>query len=278
MHHADLPGRARGRATQQDLVGDRNFFALAGAGDRDRIERQRAFASQHQAIVRRGIPREDLIGHRVFVEGFGEFQRLERALRFEAGLSGLILFGAAKREQDRSQRHAAVEFVRHADAHRNAVLVLDLATAIADRFPGVGYHADVGPQVAAVVHRIRDVAVGKPEVFFRHRVVGALERNVERLAEFLFALDKDIAVIDDIVFIRGRWAQEHAQIVALILGDFGGGAALDAGHADIGDDDLCVVFVAPLFHESLVEPFIEGRHEVVPLHDLERAARCRLRR
>ena len=62
---------------EPDIVGDRDFLRLPGAGDGDRVQGQRTLASEHKTIIRRGIPREDLIGHSFTIERLDKLDRFQ---------------------------------------------------------------------------------------------------------------------------------------------------------------------------------------------------------
>src|SRR5262249_11369994 len=107
------------------------------------------------------------------------------------------------------------------------------------------------------------------EVFLRLGVVGALDREVDRLAEFLLALGVDVLHVDELLFIRRRRPLEENEIVALLRRRLGGHAGGQAGDADVVDDHLRVVFLTPFFDVGLVDPLVECRYEVPPLEVLE---------
>src|SRR5207248_4340247 len=48
---------------------------------------------------------------------------------------------------------------------------------------------------------------------------------------------------------------------------------VDGGNADVIDDDVGIVLLAPFLDVLVVEPLVVTRHEVVPLQDLQRLAR-----
>ena len=168
-----------------------------------------------------------------------------------------------------------VDLRREADADRDAVLLLDQPPAAQDVVPRRRGDADAVPQVLAVVDRIRHVAVREAEVLLRLRVVGAADREVDRLAELALALLVDLAVVDDVVLEDGRRTREHEQVVALLRGRLGLGTQWQRLERDPVDDHLDVVGLAPLLHVGVVEPVVVAQHEVVPLHDAQRARRAR---
>src|SRR5262249_24845809 len=136
-----------------------------------------------------------------------------------------------------------------------------------DVVPAVRLHPDLVPEVLAVVDGVGRVAVAEAVVPLGPGIERALDRQFQRLAVPLLALLVDRAMVDDVVLVDrpGPWGVE--EVVALLRGDLGGGDGVEAGGADVVDDDLGVVLLAPLLDVGAVEPNVIAGDEVIPLED-----------
>jgi hypothetical protein len=253
------------------------LLVLGGAGDRDRVEDQRGFAGQHLAIVRRRIPGQHLGGLALLVQRLDELDRLQRVLGTEHDIAVGVLNAGAERIHDGAHRHRGVELRRQPNAEGNAGLVLDLLAADADVVPGVRLHADLAPQVRAVVDRVGDEAVGEGEVLLGLRVVGALDGEIDRLAVPLRALVVDLLHVDDLVLVNRGRRQEHHQVVPLLGRHLGSGTRGDQRQVDVVDRDRGIVLLAPFLDVFALEPGVIGRDEMAPLQDFQSVCSARRR-
>ncbi len=176
---------------------------------------------------------------------------------------------SAERIHDRTHGHRGVEFGGEADADRNAGLVLDLLAADAHVVPGVGLHADVAPEIRAIVDGIGNEAVRESEVFLGLRIIGTLDRKIDRLAVLFLARGIDILHVDDLFFVDRRRREKHHQVVALLRRYFRRCARRDQAEVDVVDDYLGAIFGAPFLGVGVVEPLVVGGDEVTPLQDLQ---------
>src|SRR5262249_6433709 len=124
-------------------------------------------------------------------------------------------------------------------------------------------------EILAVVDWIGSEAVGEAVVPLRLRVVGALQRQIDRLAVLLLAFLVDLAMVDDVVLVDRPGPQESKKVMSLPGCDFRGSSGVDRGDPDVVDRALGVVLLAPLPDVSAVEPPVEAGHEVAPLKDLQ---------
>jgi hypothetical protein len=113
--------------------------------------------------------------------------------------------------------------------------------------------------------RVRDEAVGESEIALGLRIVGALDREIDRLAMPLFAFGVDVVHVRDLVLVHRRRSEEQHQVMPLLRRNFRGCARLDQSEIDVVDDHLGVVLLSPFLGVSVVEPFVVSRHEVAPL-------------
>jgi len=284
VHHvleADRADAALQRGREPDPVRDGQLLVLRGARRRDRVQHEGHLAGEERTVVRRRVPRHHLGRHRLLVERLDELDRVARVRRIEHDVFVLVLYRAAERIQDRAHRHRRVELGRQADADGDLMLALDFLADTQHVVPARGpmRHALLGPQIDPVIHRIGNEAVGEAEVLLRPRVVGALDREVDRLAVLLRTLVVDLLVVDHLRLVTRCRPQEHEEIVTLLGRHLGGRARIDRWNPDVIDDHLRVVLLAPLPGICVVEPFVVGGHEVAPLENLQRVARraCRTR-
>src|SRR5262249_49625344 len=75
------------------------------------------------------------------------------------------------------------------------------------------------------------------------------------------------AVVDHVLFVGRARPEEHEEVVTLLRRDFRGGRGVDGGDADVVDDHLGIVLLAPLLDVLAVEPLVVVWNEVVPLHN-----------
>jgi len=149
-------------------------------------------------------------------------------------------------------------------------IVLDHLAVLADVVPGIHVAAHLLEEVEAVIDGVGDEHVREPEVLLGLRVVGALDGEVDRLAVLLLALLVDLAVVDHVLFVGRPGPKEHEEIVALLRRDLCRGGGVDGRDADVVDDHLGIVLLAPLLDVLAVEPLVVVGDEVVPLEDPQR--------
>src|SRR5262245_60979380 len=157
----------------------------------------------------------------------------------------------------------------------DAMLVLDLLATNTDVIPGVGLHADVTPQIRAVVDGVRHEAVGECEVGLGLRVIGALDSKIDRLAMPLLALGIHVVHGNYLVLEHRGRSQEQDEVMAPLCRDLGRRARFDERKIDVVDHHLRAVLLAPLLRVLAVEPLVVAGDEVAPLENLERLGRAR---
>src|SRR5262249_24254954 len=155
------------------------------------------------------------------------------------------------------------------DADRDAGFVFNFFTTGTDFVPGIRLDAGIAPKVGEIVDRIGDEAVREGEVPLGLGVVGALDREIDRLAVFLLAFGIDVLHVDDLSLKYRRWRQEQHEVVTPLRRNFRRSAGFDQREVDVVDNHLSVVLLAPVLGVFVVEPLVVGRNEVAPLQDLQ---------
>ena len=149
----------------------------------------------------------------------------------------------------------------------NIVFLFDLATAVEDFFPAIGHHADIVPEIFAPVDRVGHKGRGEAEIFFGFRIESALDRKIDGLAVFLFALRVDVLHVNDLILVEGRRPLEEEEIVAFLGGHLGSRARANPASPILSTVTSVLFFSPHCFDVSFVEPLVESGDEVHPLEN-----------
>src|SRR4029434_4158431 len=107
------------------------------------------------------------------------------------------------------------------------------------------------------------------EVFLGFRIVRALDGEIDGFAVLFFTLCIDVLHVHHLLLVERRRPVEEEYVVTFLGGHLGRRAGADSRDADVVDGQFGVVFFTPFLDIFLVEPFVEGGHEVYPLKNLQ---------
>src|SRR5262252_7460313 len=77
----------------------------------------------------------------------------------------------------------------------------------------------------------------------------------------------DLAMIDHLIFVGWHWMGVSKQVMPVLCLTLFGSKMQDVSLTDILHNDLGIMFLPPLLDVRLIEPFVVGWHEMVPLQD-----------
>ena len=180
---------------------------LRGAGDRDRVQRDREPAGEERLVVRGGGPREHLVRHPVPVDVAHDLEGLDRAFAIRPLADDdavlLVLDEAAVAVEERREQHVGVDLVRHAEPDGVSEL-LQLGRALPQVVPRPEAHARLLQEAATVLDGVGRIRLGEAVELLRPRVVGRLPRDPRHLPDLLRHLLDEIGDRDRLLLERRR--------------------------------------------------------------------------